>query len=390
MIVLSAKVKVASTCKDEGEVPSEANRRAAEVLRARKAQKEVELYDKLIKAGRFHASFKVIGTLSSRMSGADKLNPQGIKSDKFVRECFPLAWPSYQLTGGDFESFEVAIAESVYNDPNLRKDLMSGKKIHGLFAEALFPEETYDSILATKGSDNDLYTKGKQGVFSQIYGGTEYTLQTRLGISEDVAIKAAQRWMNKYPGIKRAQKDILNAFQSMRQPGGLGTKVIWHDPEDYIESKLGFRRYFTLENMICKALFDLAEKPPKDWEDTKIKVVRRDRTQTAEGATRSALFAAAFSIQSANVRAAMNHVIQSTGAQICKTLQRRLWELQPVGCHEFVIMLLNIHDEIMAPANPAYIPYIQKIVDDLINHFKELIPLIAIDWSNDLVTWADK
>jgi intein/homing endonuclease len=59
---------------------------------------------------------------------------------------------------------------------------------------------------------NDLYTKGKQGVFSQIYGGTEYTLQARLGIGEDVATQAKKRWEAMYPGIKKAQREINEAF----------------------------------------------------------------------------------------------------------------------------------------------------------------------------------
>jgi len=377
-------------CDGSGEVPTEAARRAKEVLVARTAMKEIEIYDKLIQAGRFHASFKVIGTLSGRMAGSDRLNPQGIKGTKEVRSCFPLTWDGYQLTGGDFESFEVAIADSVYEDPKLREALLGGKKIHGLFAEALFPEENYDSILATKGTDDDLYTKGKQGVFAKIYGGTSYTLQTRLGISADVAEAAEKRWELQYPGIKKAQQKIHDAFCSMRQPGGIGTRVVWKDPAEYIESKLGFRRYFSLENSICKVLFDLAEEPPDDWEDANVKVMRRDRIQSAQGATRSALFGAAFAIQGANVRAATNHVIQSTGAELCKNLQRRLWDVQPSGCHQFILMPLNIHDEIMLPCLPEYVPQVTMIVNGAVEEYKELVPLVAIDWSNDLNTWADK
>jgi hypothetical protein len=396
---------------EDGAIKSEAAKRAEEVINARKAGKEVELYDKILLAGRFHASFKVIGALSGRMSGADKLNPQGIKSTKEVRGCFQLAWDDLQLTGGDFESFEVVIAVSIYDDPKLEADLLtvidcrdcvgqdchicggSGKikqKIHGLFAQALFPEEDYQSIIATKGSEEDLYTKGKKGVFSQLYAGNEFTLQTRLGISEDVAIAAKDRWERKYSGIKKSQQRILNDFQSMRQPHGIGTKVIWEEPKDYVESLLGFKRYFTLENMICKALFELAEKPPKTWEGANIKVRRRDREQTALGATRSALFGAAFSLQAANVRAATNHEIQSTGAEITKRLQHNLWQIQPAGCHEFEIMLLNVHDEIMTPAKPKHLDTITKIVNDTVEGYRELIPLIEIDWSNDLETWADK
>src|SRR5262249_25539841 len=69
-------------CDGRKTVRHPASERAQEVLDARMAEKEIELYDKLIQAGRFHASFKVIGTLSSRMAGADKLNPQGVKKTK--------------------------------------------------------------------------------------------------------------------------------------------------------------------------------------------------------------------------------------------------------------------------------------------------------------------
>ena len=66
--------------------------RAKELLDIKVANKERELYDKLILAGRFHADFIVVGTKSSRMSGASGLNAQGIKATKKVRRCFPLTW----------------------------------------------------------------------------------------------------------------------------------------------------------------------------------------------------------------------------------------------------------------------------------------------------------
>ena len=36
---------------------------------------------------------------------------------------FPLSGTDMILCGGDFDSFEVTIADAVYNDPALRKDL---------------------------------------------------------------------------------------------------------------------------------------------------------------------------------------------------------------------------------------------------------------------------
>ena len=118
-------------CGGAGKVKHPAGARAKEVLDARQADKERELYDKLLQAGRFHADFNIIGALSSRMSGTSGLNAQGIKNDEKVRKCFPLAMGDMILCGGDFSGFEVSLAEACYKDPELRKDLLTCEKCDG-------------------------------------------------------------------------------------------------------------------------------------------------------------------------------------------------------------------------------------------------------------------
>lgn len=366
--------------------------RAQEILDARHAKKEVEIYDKLLRAGRFHTELNVIGTRSSRMSGAGGLNAQGIRRAKETRACFPLADGGLVLCGGDFAGFEVNLADAAYKDPVLREELESGKKIHGILGTYLFPGKSYDDICSTKGmpAEKDLYTRSKNGTFALLYGGEAFTLINRVGISREAAEEAYTRWVSKYKVWGEERKKIFDMFCSMRQPGGIGTKVEWHEPADYVESLFGFRRYFTLENKICYALFELAENPPKTWQGLQIKVVRRDREQTACGAVRSALFAAAFALQAANMRAAGNHRIQSSGAQLCKFLQRRLWELQPQGINRWRIQPLNVHDELMTPAIKELVKEIRNIVDIFVEEYKKYVPLLAIDWSDKLNSWADK
>jgi hypothetical protein len=390
--------------------------RAQNVLDARLAKKEEELYDKLILAGRFHASFKVIGTLSSRMSGADGLNAQGIKRDTYVRRNFTFADDGSDLTGGDFDGFEVVIAEAAYNDEDLRAALLkkaicpgclgkgekkgktckdckgegqTGQKIHGLFGMELFPGVTYEQVVQSKGTKKDMYDYGKRGVFSQVYGGNENTLVNKLGVSLEVAKRAAIGFEKRFPGVGRARQKVFDMFCSMRQPGGIGTKVEWHDPADYIESLFGFKRYFTLENMVCKSLFKLANKPPKNWKNVKIKVQRRDREQTASGALASALYSAAFQIQAANMRAAANHVIQSSGAQITKSVQRKVWDAQPAGINSWVAQPCNVHDEILCVVDPKAKEQVAEIVRNAVEAFRPKIPLIKMEWHN-MTTWADK
>jgi hypothetical protein len=363
--------------------------RAKELLNVKIAAKEVELYEKLLKAGKFHASFIVIGALSSRMSGADGLNAQGIKHSKEVRRMFPLAWDGMVLSLGDFSSFEVTLADAVYNDEKLRTDLLSGKKIHTLFGQAL-SGLTYEEVTASKGTDADWYDKGKRGVFALLYGGDWNTLVQKLGIPTERAKTAYENFVSKYPGIEKARQKTFGAFCSMRQPGGLGSAVVWADPADYIETFLGFRRYFTLENKICKALFDLAHNVPPHWKKCKVKVVRRDRVQTAAGAVASALYGAAFQMQAANMRAAANHEIQSAGACITKAVQRKVWDLQPAGVNDWHVSPMNVHDEILCVTRPDCVEAVEKTVLEAVEGYRPQVPLIGIDWMKHANTWADK
>jgi hypothetical protein len=373
--------------------PHPAASRAKEVLAVKIAAKEVELYTKLLRAGKFHASFNVIGALSSRMSGGDGLNAQGIKHTTEVRQMFPLAWDGYILSIGDFSAFEVTIADAVCNDEALRAELMAGRKIHALFGMALFPGHTYEEIRATDGTENDLYTKGKQGFFGSIlYGGNHQTLMNKLGVKEADAVAAIDAFGKKYKGVGRWRKRVADSFCSMTQPGGIGTQVIWKDPADYAETMLGFRRYFTLENRIAKTLFELAQKPPKHWQKISmgVKVCRRDRVQTAGGAVQSALYGAAFAMQAANMRAAANHEIQSPGAEITKAVQRHLWDLQPVGVHEFLVAPMNVHDEVICVNQPHMTERVAQAVVDSVEDYRQHVPLIGMDWCKRASSWADK
>jgi hypothetical protein len=366
--------------------------RAQEVLDARQGKFNADMMAKILLAKRFHASFIVIGALSSRMSGTDELNAQGITSRVGVRACFTFADIGYQLAGGDFDAFEVVLADAVYDDERLRADLKSGKKIHAMFACEIYPHLTYAEIQASKGQSPDYYKAGKAGVFSLIYGGDWNTLVNKQGIPPDIAELAFKKFIGDRPGIKRAQRKIFEDFCSMRQPGGLGSKVEWHDPADYVESLFGFRRYFVLENQICKALFELANSPPKHWRQAKIKVTRRTERgeQTAFGATSSAIFAAAFNVQASNMRAATNHVIQSSGATITKRVQRRMWDLQPCGVHKWLVQPCNIHDEVMCPTLPEMIPDLKAVTTEVVESFRPKVPLIKFELQTNMKNWSEK
>ena len=385
--------------------------RAKQILDIKIAAKEVELYNKLLIAGRFHADFVVVGTKSSRMAGTSGLNAQGIKATKAVRRCFPLNWEGMILCGGDFDSFEVTLADAVYNDPALRRDLVkkitcpfcNGKgcdecddeglvrqKIHGLFGMAIFPGHSYGEVLASSGTENDMYLKGKSGVFAMIYGGTWETLVRNLGVKEENAKGAFDDFDKRYPGVGKAREKTFDDFCSMRQPGGVGSQVVWREPKDCVESFLGFKRFFTLENTICREMFKMANALPKGWKNHPVKVWRRERVQTAGGAVSSALYGASFGLQQANMRAAANHEIQSPGGQITKHAQRAIWDLQPVGVCELKVACLNVHDEIMCVTDPEYVKKVAERVREVVEHYRPQVPLIGLTWNEAQANWAEK
>lgn len=379
--------EIATWKKDDGSVHPAAERAIA-VAKARNAEKLSDIYEKLIQAGRLHVSLKVIGALSGRMAGADDLNCQGIPKLKIVRECF--GWEF--LIKGDYDAFEASIAAAAYKDDNLTADLMSGKKVGGLMGVAMHPDMDYDEVMATEATADDKYKLGKNGFFASVYFGNEHTLEKKYGIPLEIGKPGLEEFNKKYKGVGKAQTDIINRFTSITQPNGIGSKVYYKKPEEYVESLLGFRRYFTLENKIVKALFDLANKPPDYFKKySHLKVIRREKVQTPGGAVMSALYGAAMGLQGAVIRAAGNTVIQATGAQITKNTQVRLWELQPCGIHEWVIQIFQVHDEILGQTDSmATSIKTSIIIKEVLDMYRPMIPLIGMKWHVDCNTWGDK
>ena len=99
-----------------------------------------------------------------------------------------------------------------------------------------------------------------------------------------------------------------------------------------------------------------------------------------------------FSLQGHILRAAANHEIQSPGGQITKHLQRKIWDIQPAGVHPWYVRPMNVHDEIMCPRSATLVKdgQIRAIVDEVIKEYKERIPLLKMEWKDNLTTWGDK
>lgn len=371
-----------------------AHDRVQEVLSAKEAKKQIELYDKLLSVGRLHPDLKIIGAKSGRMSGSGGLSIHSINATPEIRECFPMSWEGMAFSLGDFSNFEFVLADAVYDDPDLRAALAGGKKIHALFATALFPGTKYEDFYddeAGHAVDKERYGDAKSGVYAMLYGGKDYTLSRNLGIPMADAEAAVERWLQMFPGIADKQREVAAQFETMKQDENTG-HIIFTEPAEYIETALGFRRGFTLENKVRRALYDLACNPPHWWRELPIRIRRRASKgmQTGAGAVQSALYGAAFAIQGAIVRQAGNHLMQSYGAEICKDVQRKVWDYQPSGVHPYRVSTINVHDEVHAVCLPELVDPIEKTVMEAVEEYRELVPLIKMDWEKTATSWASK
>ena len=381
--------------------------RVKEVLDGRHLSKEIDLLDKLLKVGRLHVTFKVIGTKSNRMSGGSEsfvskggsINPQGIKKGDSIRSLITLAYEGMYLSGGDFDSFEVAIAEARYKDPNLREQLLKGLKFHGIMG-AIYYNKPYEFIVSTSKYNKDdpegYYARAKTADFAWFYGAMMMKLSQALNLTEEETEEAFKRVEEMFPKIREARELNFLNYAALRQPEK-GGAIAWHEPKEYVESFLDFKRYFTLEYSIIRSLYELAQEvysgtasdEIKDIGKT-IKVTRTDRLQTGSGALCSALYGAAFGIQGQVQRSAGNHEIQSPGGQLTKGLERKIWDFQPSGCKPWLVMPMNIHDEIQAPVDPSIADAVEEKVKEVVESYKQYVPLVEMQWDKEQKSWGKK
>lgn len=390
-----------------GPGPMEVAKRATLVEDVRKHKKRIELFDKLLLAGRAYPNFRAVGTKSGRLSGTDGLNFQGIDSSYLVRSMFTMCDPGEVLSGGDYDGQEVAIAGTTMNDERLLDEMRKGKKIHGLFAVDMFPPATYEEILDadTNGTDPmkpSRYKRAKAAVFLTIYGGTAMTMAERAGISVEVAEDALNGFIARFPGVGRTKTMIHDRFSAIHR--GDDNKMEYVEPSTkYIESIFGFRRYFNTEFKLQRMIYEFMEQVfDRDYngscqlieriQNDERKIMRNTKQmkeQSMAGALGSALIGACYSVGNGVIRAANNHLIQSAGRKITVGLQMAIWRLQPVGIHPFRVRPMSVHDEVAAVNGEDLVEEVTDVVRRTLDEQCEIVPLLQMDWGRYLPSWGE-
>jgi len=367
--------------------------RADKILDVRKHAKRLQLYRKLEVAKGAFPSFRVIGTKSGRMSGADGLNYHGIDGSREIREIFSLAdRDGWVVSGGDMNSQELAVAAAVMNDKNLSDDIGEGRSLHAVFA-ASASGLPYEQIMKNKEDKStpeaNWYKKAKICVYAILYGAASFNIAQTLGVEPEEAEQIILDFFKKYPYMAQTRKQVKESLEALRSDVDGHLQVV-KPKQTYIDSVFGFRREFVTEYAVMEILFAAMKDVHKEMKSIKGECVRKEEKgkQTYASAVSSALYGSVFSLQGKILRAALNHTIQSAGRTITLRVQKRIWdEVQPCGVHPFKIKLLSVHDEIITTSPPSECPKIRYAVAAEMADLCKTVPLLSLDWAEDVGSW---
>ena len=240
------------------------------------------------RTGRVHTSFNQTGAETGRLSSSNpNLQNIPIRSDvgREIRKAF-IAEPGNVLLSADYSQVELRILAHITKDEYLLAAFARGEDIHASAASKVY------------GVPLSRVTKEQRAVakmmnFATSYGVTVFGLAQRTGLSRGEAADFMNRYFSTYPGVKR----YIEETQALAREQG------------WVETLLGRRRYFPVLKTTASS-------------------------------------AQAYNMRQAAERAAINHPIQGTAADIIKmamiALHDRLAEAEVRAR-----MTLQVHDELV-------------------------------------------
>lgn len=377
------------------------------------------------RTGRAHPSLRVMGTATNRMAGDAGLNYQGIGAADVVLESelvddLPETEPldDEELTEqeaageekkvkvglrnalltpcvGDWASFEVVIAASVYDDKQLQADLRAGIDLHSMTVATAHPKAlaegwTYEQI--HEAYTNEAHPKHhqiykwrkamKSIVFGIFYFASAMKVAETLGIPEHEGQAVLNRFYNRYTGIGRYRADIERRFITADVENWGKGSVRAMDCEQ--TDLTGFHRRWDFEKSVACALWELGSvKGIKTGLQGKVTRTAAKGPQTIDMAITSACLGSAIAIQAAVSRQAGNMPVQATGATLTKQLAAKLW-------NELRVPTLSIHDELFPPHHPNYrADAYSGIIDTFVSAAQAIVPMVKFDYKTT-VRWSDK
>lgn len=272
------------------------------------------------RTGRIHTSFNQTGAETGRISSnTPNLQNIPIRSDvgREIRRAF-VAEEGCQLLSADYSQVELRILAHVSEDQNLLAAFARGEDIHSSAAAAVYAVPL------------DRITKQQRGVakmmnFATAYGVSAYGLSQQSGLSRSDAEAFMARYFETYPGIRR----YLDQTIALAHKNG------------YVETLLHRRRYFPV-------------------------------LKTTGSGQR------AYIARQAAERAAINHPVQGTAADIIKIAMTRLYHaLQDQGYR--ARLQLQVHDELVLEVPREELAGVARLTKEIMEGAYELKAPLRVD-----------
>jgi DNA polymerase-1 len=272
------------------------------------------------RTGRLHTSFNQAGAETGRLSSTNpNLQNIPIRTDvgREIRRAF-IAEAGNVLLSADYSQVELRILAHICADEYLLAAFARDEDIHASAAA-----KVYNIPLSQVTKEQRSVAKMMN--FATSYGVTAYGLAQRTGLSRGEADQFMQRYFAMYPGVKRYIEE---------------TKQLARD-QGFVETLLGRRRFFP--------------------------VLRTQATGQQANAIRQAA-----------ERAAINHPIQGTAADIIKIAMSRLFQALNEGGYR-ARLTLQVHDELVLEVPEAELLPVSRLVKETMEGAYKLKAKLKVD-----------
>lgn len=272
------------------------------------------------RTGRVHTSFNQTGAETGRLSSSNpNLQNIPIRSDigREIRKAF-IAEPGNVLLSADYSQVELRILAHITQDEYMLAAFARGEDIHASAAAKVYG-------VPLNQVNKEQRAVAKMMNFATSYGVTAFGLSQRTGLSRTEAGDFMNRYFATYPGVK---KYIEETTALARKQG-------------YVETLLGRRRFFP--------------------------VLKTTATS-----------AQAYNMRQAAERAAINHPIQGTAADIIKMAMISLHRRLKQGGFQ-ARMILQVHDELVLETPEGELARVAAIVKETMEGAYKLDAPLRVD-----------
>jgi DNA polymerase-1 len=162
--------------------------------------------------GRLHTTFNQTATTTGRLSSTDpNLQNIPIRSEqgREIRACF-VAEPGCRLISADYSQVELRLLAHIADEPVLKDIFRRGEDVHTATAEAILGGRT----------DPGTRSKAKMVNYGIVYGLSAFGLADRLQISREEAQEFIDRYLERFPQVKRF---IDETIERAREEGHVAT-----------------------------------------------------------------------------------------------------------------------------------------------------------------------